>query len=470
MSKSPMTTTAVVLGVLAIGTAIPAWYRPAAVDSNAKDLSGLPLVRGDKDVAPEQIVELTVATWDDSLGKAKVFQVKKTDGAWIIPSKFNYPADGGSRVGNTAGGVLNVPRGPLVTRDAKQHKELGVLDPTPKDGVPADKSGIGKRVTLKDQGGAVVVDLIVGNMATNGDGMRFVREADSNDVYTAKVNADISTTFTDWVETGLLKFATDDVRSVMISDYFVDEAKGAVTTRAETAFDRKDSASDWTSVQAPADKQVAKDVVNKILTEGTGLKLQGVRPYRNEWLMQRGFFVGNDKQLYGNEGRVVITTKDGLRYALFFGEVALGDDADQDEGAARKQKEANKDKKDVTVSGNNRYLAIFVQYDEKSDDGVKAAAEKKAEEAKKAAEKKDGDKKDEAKKDEKTPQQIGAEKAKKAQAKFGSYFYVISDESFKSLRPAADKLFEAKPKPEEKKDGAAPAAGPTVPPLVPPAK
>lgn len=464
-SKSPMTTTAVVLGVLAVATAIPAWYRPAAVDQNSADLSGKPLMRGDKEVAPEQIVDLAVATWDDSQGKAKLFQVKKTDGRWIIPSYFNYPADGGSRVGNTAGGVLNVPRGPLVTRDAKQHKDLGVLDPTPKSGGSAEKSGIGKRVTLKDQSGATVVDLIVGNSATNGEGMRYVRDADSNDVYTAKINADISTTFTDWVETGLLKFATDDVRSVMISDYFVDEAKGAVTTRAETAFDRKDSASDWISIQVPADKQVAKDAVNKILTEGTGLKLQGVRPYRNEWLMARGFYLGNDKQLYGNEGRVVVSTKDGLRYVLFFGEVALGDDVDVDEGAVKKQKEANKDKKDA-AAGHNRYLTIFVQYDEKTDDAVKAAAAKKDE-------KKDGDKKDEAKKPEKTPQQIGAEKAKKAQAKFGSYFYVISDDSFKSLKPAVDKLFEAKPapKPEDKKDGAAaPAAGPTVPPLVPPAK
>lgn len=463
MSTSNMTTTAVVLGILAVGTAIPAWYRPAVADQTSADLSGKPLIRGDKEIAPEQIADLMVATWDDSQSKALRFQVKKSDGRWIIPSYFSYPADGGSRVGNTAGGVLNVPRGPLVTRDPKQHKELGVIDPTPKEGTPTEKSGIGKRVTLKDQTGATAVDLIVGNSATNGEGMRYVRDADSNDVYTAKVSADISTTFTDWVETGLLKFSSDDVRSVIISDYFVDEARGAVNTRSETAFDRKDSASDWLSLQKPADKQVAKDVVNKILSEGTGLKLQGVRPYRNEWLTQRGFYVGNDKQLYGNEGRVVITTKDGLRYALFFGEVALGDDADQDEGAAKKQKDANKDK---AITGNNRYLAVFVQYDEKTDDGVKAAAEKKAAEAK--AEKKD-EKKDEAKKDEKTPQQIGAEKAKKAQAKFGSYFYVISDDSFKSLKPAVDKLFEAKPKPEEKKDGAAaPAAGPAVPPLVPP--
>ncbi len=387
MSKSPMTTTAVVLGVLAVGTAIPAWYRPAAVDTLSADLSGQPLVKGNKEIAPEQIVELTVATWDDSLGKAKIFNVRKNDGKWTIPSYFNYPADGGSRVGNTAGGFLNVPRGPRVTQDAKQHKDLGVLDPTPKEGAVASTD---KRVTLKDQSGAVVVDLIVGNMASNGDGMRYVRDADSNDVYTAKVNADISTTFTDWVETGLLKFSTDDVRSIIVSDYFVDEASGSVKTRAETAFDRKDSASDWTTTaQVPADKQVAKDVVNKILSESTGLRLQGVRPYRNEWLMARGFYVGNDKQLYGNEGRVVITTKDGLRYALFFGETALSDDVDQKEDDIKKQKEAAKDKK---ITGNNRYLAIFVQYDEKCDDAVKEAAAKKAE-------KKDGDKKDEAKKD-----------------------------------------------------------------------
>lgn len=456
MSNASMTKITILIGVLAVATSFPAWYRTPAHEGGAADLSGKPLVRGDKEIVPEQIVDLAVVTWDDSLGKANQFQVKKTSDRWIIPSKFNYPADGGSRVGNTAGGFLNVPHGPLVSRDTKQHQDLGVLDPLPKSGHPVEKTGIGKRITMKDATGAVAVDLIIGKAVTNGEGMYYIRDADSNDVYAAKVNEDISTTFTDWVETGLLKFSTDDVRSIMVNDYFIDEAKGSVTTRAETAFERKDSASDWTSLQTVAGKQVAKDAVNKIITEATSLKLQGVRPYDNRWLMQRGFFFSNDKQLYGNEGRIVITNKDGLRWILFFGEIALGDDDDSDIDAAKKHKEAAKDKTDA--AGHNRYVAVFVQYDEKVDEAaIKAAAEK--------AEKKDDKKDAEAKNEDKpkqTPQQIGAEKAKKAQAKFGSYFYVVSNDNFKNLKPAVDTLFEATPapKPEEKPVDASAAGAP----------
>ncbi len=39
----------------------------------------------------------------------------------------------------------------------------------------------------------------------------------------------------------------------------------------------------------------------------------------------------------------------------------------------------------------------------------------------------------------------GAERAAKAQKRFIKYFYVISDDAFKQLRPGLDKLFEAKP-------------------------
>jgi hypothetical protein len=164
---------------------------------------------------------------------------------------------------------------------------------------------------------------------------------------------------------------------------------------------------------------------------------------------------------------VVITTKDGLQWNLFFGSVALGDEQDTDENSAKKAKEAAKDQKE---DGRNRYLAIFVRYDEKSDEDAKKAAE---EAAKQAADKKDGDKKDEAKKDDKKdPKQIGMDKAKKAQAKFGQYFYVISDENFKNMKPAIDKLFEAKPeeKKDDKKDGAAAPAGTPAPAAPAPAK
>ena len=56
-------------------------------------------------------------------------------------------------------------------------------------------------MTLKDDGGAVLVDLVVGKEvsgSTSAD-LRYVRDASSDSVYSAKVSLDISTAFRDWV-------------------------------------------------------------------------------------------------------------------------------------------------------------------------------------------------------------------------------------------------------------------------------
>src|ERR1043165_211354 len=164
-----------VLGVLAIGTAIPAWIPMKSAAVKDSDRTGETLNRTAKDVAAEQVAGLRVVTWDDAAGAPKVFEVTQAHGAWVIPSHFNYPADGGSRVGKTSGGVRNIARGRLVTRDSKQHEDLGVVDPLAED--PKLK-GRGKRVVLKDGTGGVLVDLIIGKGVPDSDGLVFVRDAD----------------------------------------------------------------------------------------------------------------------------------------------------------------------------------------------------------------------------------------------------------------------------------------------------
>ena len=451
----------IVLGIVALVTAVPAWSRPSAATTLSADLAGQLLVKGGKEVAPEQISGLRVVTWDDSAGTAKRFEVKRSGNAWIIPSHFDYPADGGTRVGKTAGGVLNVKRGRLVTQDPSQYEELGVIDPL--DQSSGIKKGRGKRITLSDQTGAVVVDLIVGNRPNDGDGVSFVREVDSKEVYTAKVDVDISTRFVDWVETDLLKLKKDDLRKVLIEDYSVDADKGTINQRGETAIDRKDGGADWSADSAPTGKRLAKDVVDKLLSEATGLKLAGIRPFSLEDLQRDGFFPladqnllkepnalvlslgGRPYALYSNEGRLDLVTKDGLDYSLVFGNVSVDDEeADQSQKPAQ-SKDAAKDKAAVkdaakedgkdAAKPHNRFMAVFVRYDETHDD---VAKEQAAAEAKKSE--KDKDKKDA--KDKPT----GRERASKVSARFLKFFYVISDDSFKNMRPALDKLFEDKPK------------------------
>ena len=144
-------------------------------------------------------------------------------------------------VGETAGAVLNLPMGPLVTADKKAHSEYGVLDPLEE----ASGAGAGKRVTLSDAGGVVLVDVIIGQQKANTD-VYFVRRANEDNVYTAKVQPNaIKSSFKDWVETDLLKLAQKDIVEVTVKDYSVDERTGTLQNRSTVIVGTKDDGESW---------------------------------------------------------------------------------------------------------------------------------------------------------------------------------------------------------------------------------
>jgi len=425
----------IVLGVLAIATT-PIWFIQsnghATTETNSAKTFG-------EQVAAEQIASLRVATWDEASSAAQVLEVKKANGVWTIPSHFDFPADGNTRVTKAAAGFLGVERGRVVTTDDKRFEALGVLDPI--DPANLTKKGQGKRITMTDASGKTVVDLIVGKYVEGAAGLYYVREASGKEVTTAKVDPwELSTKFVDYVETDPFKIAKDDIRSVSIADYSVDETAGTVVPRSESSFARIAPDKDWTAdakTTVPADKRVGKTAIDNLVNEINSLRLAGVRPYAKEWLQARGFYL-TKQGLYGNEGSLAVTTKDGLKYWMFFGEVALDDAADKaaEKPKAEAKADAKADDKKADKPGNSRYLAVFVQYDEKADE-VKAAADK-------AAAEKPADAKDDKKADDKKALS-GAKRAELAQKRFSQFFYVISDDSFKKLRPALDTLFEAKP-------------------------
>ena len=149
----------VILGLLALATGVLA-YRSGPSDASTPFGKEGTLIG--KAAEPKDVAKISVATWDEQVGKARLFQVQKKGEGWIIPSVFSYPADAGDRVGRTAG-VLNVKRGRFVSDDAQRHDELGVIDPTSAQAEKAKTRG--KRVTIEDAGGAKLIDLIVASAA-----------------------------------------------------------------------------------------------------------------------------------------------------------------------------------------------------------------------------------------------------------------------------------------------------------------
>jgi hypothetical protein len=412
---------AIIAVVLAVITSVWTWWPRRAVSGGPAEGEGRLLTSTGEEMSPEKATSLRVATWSAEENGPKVFEVAKRDGEWVIPSHFDYPADGGTRVGTTAGTVLNVPRGPLVTTDIKRHGELGVVDPL-EEAAGAEGEGRGKRVTLKDQGGSALVDLVIGGKAEHAN-VYYVREAGKDAVYTADISPDIRTAFKDWVKTDLLEIIGGDVRSITVLDQSVDERRGVLVTRSNTTFTKGEDDTDWSSANALAGRTVSQDTLGDMVSEITSLTLVGVRPFSNLWLQARGFYVLMDGSLAGNEGSTQIRTKDGLIYHLFFGEIALGDEED-----TAAEVEAERPAADE-AGAHNRYMAAFVQYLPSLDESL-AEAEGEAAAAEESAGAAGGAKADNRK------------KAEREQRRFGRFFYVISDDSFKKLRPSSKELFK----------------------------
>ena len=352
-----MNKTAVIALICGLGTSVWTWWPQSKVVTTNVQQAEQVLTATGQTVDPEQIASIRVVTLDKDARTPIPFEVKRQNGQWLIPSHFDYPADGGTRVGETAGAVLNVPLGPLVSTDKGSHSQYGVLDP-----MAADASAdAGKRVTLSDEGGTVTVDVIIGKKKAGTD-VYFVRRASENSIYTAAIKPDeLKATFADWVETDLLKVSADDIRVATVKDYSVDEGTGRINPRSTVQFRRSSDKSPW-DIQPPMVGQVINDTTIQAFTsEASGLKLVGVRPYSNAWLQDRGFYVAQGgRELFGNEGEVSLIAKNGLIYRLFFGEIALGDDQDK----AAKLTRAGQ----PVTGSHNRYLAIFVQYDSAVDE------------------------------------------------------------------------------------------------------
>ncbi|HEY8375381.1 MAG TPA: DUF4340 domain-containing protein [Nannocystis sp.] len=376
---------------------------------------------------PSQAASLEVIGWDDSAARTTNFKVELKDGRWTIPSHNDYPADGTERMGKAAASFIDVRKDIYRGDRPEDHAKYGVEDPT-----DINAKERGQRITIKDASGTVLADVIVGKRVEDKEGYRYIRLPDQKRVYAVKIEVDISTNFTDWIEKDLLKLEQDQVVQFISDAYKVDEARGKVVG-SDPFVAKKDATDDnvWLldeKVSAPAGKELDSFKVKQAIGALDRLQIVGVRP-RPELLtlsalQSKGFFVTPDgSRLYGNEGEVRAICDDGVVYTLYFGEVTYDSGLALTAGteeAPKPEGEEEEAKKDGTA---NRYMFVDVDYDPTLD--TKSSADNP----------------------EDAP---GAKRAQQLAARFNKWFYVISDASFKQIRkPKADFFKDA---PAEKKD------------------
>ncbi len=470
-----------IMVALAAGSVALAWSaRPQPLQAAAYEDTGSPMFGTFSD--PTLATALEVVTWDDKAAKIVRFAVEQKAGRWVIPSHNDYPADGTERMGKAAASFIDVKKDIYYGDNPADHAKFGVLDPTGADGKGDEK---GKHITIKDAAGAILVDVIVGKAVPGKQEYFYLRAPSEKRVYGARLELDISTNFTDWIEKDLLKVKREEIVALVYDPYVVDEQQGRVINSSPIRADltQVDGKDEWvapTEMPLPEGKVFDGAKARQIVTAIASIKIVGVRPRPKQLTLQalqsKGFFVtqnpGNPR-LFGNEGEARIVTKDGIVFSLYFGEVTYESGlaltaGGEEEGASEEAPDAagdgDGDGKDEKAA--NRYMFVDVQYDPSMDKSGDTPADTPEEDAENA---KDKDKdKDKALK--------GQARAQVLQKRFGEWFYVISDMSFKQIHKDRAEMFKAKPEDkgaEKGKDkpaeGAKPAGG-KVPAKSPPAK
>jgi hypothetical protein len=438
---------------------------------------------------PNACTDLEVVEYDDSTASARQFRVMFKDGRWVIPSHHNYPADAKDRLAKTAAGVTDLAKDTIRSDRVEDHEALGVIDPLDLKG---SLKGRGKRVTLRDKSEKVLADFIIGNEVKDRPGMRYVRVPSAKRTYGVNVKAELSTRFSDWIETNLLKLDASHIRSVKFDNHKVSPEERRIIPGEVLRIERKDSGAPWTlDGGVPAGKELNSEKISAMTTALADLKIVGVRPKPEglsqdlklktsndvkptttaelQSLVSKGFYPTKDG-LYSNQGDVIVSTDEGAVYTLRYGEVVFGSGEAIEAGTKDEGKEAAKKSEGTTE---NRFLMVTVAFDpsllpvpekpkeppvipddpfQKAPDDPKRIAEEKAAKEKADREKADRDK-----------QIAEAEKKVKALAdRFADWYYVTPGDSFRSIELDRAALVKDKSeKPATSPSGPLPADFPT---------
>jgi hypothetical protein len=224
----------------------------------------------------------------------------------------------------------------VVTDQVADHERCGVLDPL--DDASASLTGRGTRITIKGATDTILADVIIGKPVQGAQGFRYVRKPLQKRVYISRIEGlAVSTSFQDWIEPNLLHIEPGAIREINIRNYSVDERTGRVQ-KGETLLLNRSREGGWkldgpgAQLHLPAVQRLVDgladlkiiDVVPK--TAGVAATLSGAGDTKigsddRADLARKGFYLLPDGQLLSNDGEIIVRSDDGIAYTLRFGEV-----------------------------------------------------------------------------------------------------------------------------------------------------
>jgi len=401
MNESTRTVTYVVVAVVAVALAL--------VLNPPKEITPETLTKANvgkefyPDFKPADATSIRVVAFDEAKAKQLIFGVKLENGKWTIPTRYNYPVDGADRLAKTATSVRHIKREELASSSLENQEKFGVIDPLDKD--LTKLKGRGQRITL-NKGDTPLVDLIIGKQVKDRPGFFYIRKPDEPATYVAKVSIDLSTKFSDWIETDLLKLDRNDLTEMeVVMNFEFQNANGRpkVVPGETNTLARDKPADPWKLEDLEAGEEVDITKVNEMVTTLDDLKLVGVRPkpkgfkpdltFDREFvkkqsdldelvndLHNRGFELVPDVEnkmlkMYGDAGELIAGTNKGVVYTLKFGSVFLGDDTEIEVGGAADKEKADEKPTDEAAADDkakasegkksSRYLFVMAGFDEK---------------------------------------------------------------------------------------------------------
>ncbi|RMF57985.1 MAG: DUF4340 domain-containing protein, partial [Calditrichaeota bacterium] len=222
---------------------------------------------------PNSAVSLEVIDFDKETGEPIPFKVVFEENKWRIPSHHNYPADNKDQLAQIAAGIIGLKKDDFRTDNVSDHALCGVLDPL--DETNPNLEGRGKRIIIRGANDQVLADLIVGKKVPEKEGFYFVRLPDQKRVYAVKMDLNISTNFSDWIDTDLLRVKKDDIIEVTLKDYSINELTGRVNQRDVLIL--KKEGNTWKANRMRASEEVNVSKMNQLLQAIDDLSIVGVR-------------------------------------------------------------------------------------------------------------------------------------------------------------------------------------------------
>ncbi len=351
---------------------------------------------------PKAVRGLELVTYDEVNGKPVSFKVSQTANGWSLPAHSNYPADAEKQVANAATSLVDLIVLSVVSKDAADHEQYGVIEPDENKLKPG-AVGVGKLVKVLDKSGKALAQLVIGKEDKLGENsekkLRFVRQLPYDVVYRVELPGDhFSTEFADWIETDLLKLDGWEISQVTLKDYNVTIEEGGVDydprSSISLAFDDKESK--WTlkelfkfeankpvPVAVGQNEELNNAKLNDLKSALDDLKIVSVhrKPEKMsgnlkaektifadaqavQSLIRRGFYpIRNDKDevdIMSSNGEVMVRMKDGIEYTLRFGDVAGQGSTNEAADKSDKQKPNDESSQGVSL---DRFIMVTARFD-----------------------------------------------------------------------------------------------------------